>query len=110
MGGDLGNKNYSTLSQINGGSVQRLAGAWHTQLEGGSTAFYQESTVVAQAGVLYVQTTQQNVFAVNGKTGAVLWKTSVGSTATTTNMRGVALGQGMVFSTSGPTSPTRLTR
>jgi PQQ-dependent dehydrogenase (methanol/ethanol family) len=101
VGGDLGNKNYSTLSQINGGNVQRLAGAWQTHLEGGSTAFYQESTVVAQAGVLYVQTTQQNVLAVNGKTGAILWKTSVGSTATSTNMRGVALGQGMVFSTSG---------
>ncbi len=101
VGGDLGNKNYSTLSQITRGNVKRLAGAWHTHLEGGSTDFYQESTVVAQDGVLYVQTTQQNVLAVDGRTGAILWKTSVGSAATATNLRGVALGQGKVFSTSG---------
>lgn len=99
VGGDLGNKNFSTLTQINRGNVKKLAGAWQTHLEGGSAAQPQECTVVAQAGVLYVQTTQQNVFAVDGRTGAILWKTSVGSV--TTNMRGVALGQGLVFSTSG---------
>ena len=101
VGGDLGNKNYSTLSQIGAGNVKRLGGAWRTQLEGGSTAQYQECTVVAENGVLYVQTTQQNVFAVNGKTGEIIWKTAVGSPAAVTDMRGVGLGQGLVFSTSG---------
>ena len=101
VGGDLGNKNYSTLSQIKASNVKHLGGAWRTQLEGGSTAQYQECTVVAQNGVLYVQTTQQNVFAVNGKTGEIIWKTAVGSPASVTDMRGVGLGQGLVFSTSG---------
>lgn len=101
VGGDLGNKNYSELRQITRSNVRRLAGAWHARLEGGSTAFYQESTVVAQDGVLYVQTTQQNVAAVDGRTGAVIWKAGVGSSQTATNMRGVALGEGKVFSTSG---------
>jgi len=101
VGGDLGNKNYSTLKQIKAGNVKRLGGAWHTQLEGGSAAQYQECTVVAQDGVLYVQTTQQNVFAVNGKTGEIIWKTAVGSPTAVTDMRGVGLGQGLVFSTSG---------
>jgi PQQ-dependent dehydrogenase (methanol/ethanol family) len=101
VGGDLGNKNYSTLSQIEAGNLKRLGGAWRTQLEGGCTAQYQECTVVAENGVLYVQTTQQNVFAVNGKTGEVIWKTAVGSPASVTDMRGVGLGQGLVFSTSG---------
>jgi alcohol dehydrogenase (cytochrome c) len=101
VGGDLGNKNYSTLRQITQGNVRRLGGAWVTHLEGGSTAQYQECTVVAQDGVLYVQTTQQNVFAVNGKTGEILWKTAVGNPQATTDMRGVGLGQGLVFSTSG---------
>ena len=50
-------------------------------------------------GILYVQTTQQNVFAVDGKTGALKWKTNLGTKQT--NMRGVALGEGLVFSTSG---------
>ena len=57
--------------------------------------------MVAQDGVLYVQTTQQNVFAVNGKTGEIIWKTAVGSPQAVTDMRGVGLGQGLVFSTSG---------
>lgn len=101
VGGDLGNKNYSTLRQINRHNVHRLGGAWHTQLEGGSTAQYQECTVVAQDGVLYIQTTQQNVLAVDGRTGAIIWKTAVGSPTATTDMRGVGLGRGLVFSTSG---------
>jgi PQQ-dependent dehydrogenase (methanol/ethanol family) len=101
VGGDLGNKNYSTLGQINRRTLRRLGGAWRTQLEGGSATQYQECTVVAQDGVLYVQTTQQNVFAVNGKTGEIIWKTAVGSPQATTDMRGVGLGQGLVFSTSG---------
>jgi PQQ-dependent dehydrogenase (methanol/ethanol family) len=101
VGGDLGNKNYSTLRQITRDNVQQLGGAWVTHLEGGSTAQYQECTVVAQDGVLYVQSTQQNVFAVNGKTGEIIWKTAVGSPQATTDMRGVGLGQGLVFSTSG---------
>jgi len=101
VGGDLGNKNYSALRQISRDNVSRLGGAWHVHLEGGSTAQFQECTVVAQDGVLYVQTTQQNVFAIDGKTGAVIWKTAVGSPSATTDMRGVGLGQGLVFSTSG---------
>lgn len=99
VGGDLGNKNYSTLQQITPRNVRNLAGAWRVHLEGGSTQWWQQSTVVAQDGVLYVQTTQQDVFAVDGGTGATLWKTNLGPT--TTNMRGVGLGQGLVFSTSG---------
>jgi PQQ-dependent dehydrogenase (methanol/ethanol family) len=97
--GDLGNTNHSNLSQINKRTINRLGGAWHTNLEGGSTSSPQQSTAVVQDGVLYVQTTQQNVFAVDGRTGAIKWKTNLGTK--TTNMRGVALGEGKVFSTSG---------
>ncbi|SEG82692.1 quinoprotein glucose dehydrogenase [Actinacidiphila yanglinensis] len=99
VGGDLGNKNYSTLTGIDRRNITELGGAWHTNLEGGDTSQGQQSTVVAQNGVLYVQTTQQNVFAVNGRTGSVLWKTGVGTSRT--NMRGVAVGGGLVFSASG---------
>jgi PQQ-dependent dehydrogenase (methanol/ethanol family) len=99
VGGDLGNQNHSPLKQINSRTVNRLGGAWHVNLEGGSTASSQQSTVVAQNGVLYVQSAQQNVFAVDGRTGAVKWKTNVG--AEQTNMRGVGLGENKVFSITG---------
>ncbi|MFD0533357.1 PQQ-binding-like beta-propeller repeat protein [Actinomadura luteofluorescens] len=98
--GNLANQNHSTLRGIDRGNVRRLGGAWHVNLEGGSTSGRsQQSTIVAQDGVLYVQTAQQNVFAVDGRTGEVKWRTGVG--ARQTNMRGVGLGEGLVFTTSG---------
>src|SRR5437899_2487222 len=63
VGGNLANHNHSTLDQITRRSAGRLGGAWHVHLEGGDQSAPQQSTVVAQDGVLYVQTTQQNVFA-----------------------------------------------
>ncbi|GAA4346641.1 outer membrane protein assembly factor BamB family protein [Angustibacter luteus] len=97
--GNYGNQNYSPLRQITKRNVKHLGGAWHTNLEGGDTTNPQQSTVVAEHGVLYVQTQQQNVFAVDGRTGAVKWKTNVG--ADKTNMRGVALSDDLVFTISG---------
>ena len=99
VGGDLGNKNYSTLARINQHTVGELGGAWHLRLENGDNTKPQQSTCVVRDGVLYVQTTQQHVYAVDGATGAVLWKTSVGTVPT--NMRGVGLGEGLVFTCSG---------
>jgi PQQ-dependent dehydrogenase (methanol/ethanol family) len=96
--GDLGNQNHSTLSRVNRRTVGRLGGAWHVNLEGGAANTGQQSTIVAQDGVLYVQSSQQNVFAFDGRTGALRWKTNLGPG--TSNMRGVALGNGLVYSTS----------
>ncbi|NBE96286.1 outer membrane protein assembly factor BamB family protein [Nonomuraea sp. K271] len=97
--GNLGNHNYSPLKQITARTLRRLGGAWHVNLEGGSTSSAQQSTCVVEHGVLYVQTTQQNVFAVDGKTGKIKWRMNLGDEKT--NMRGVALGENLVFSTSG---------
>src|SRR4051812_13084474 len=97
--GNYGNQNYSPLRQITKRNVKQLGGAWHTNLEGGDTTNAQQSTVVAEHGVLYVQTQQQNVFAVDGRTGVVKWKTNVGTDKT--NMRGVALSDDLVFTISG---------
>jgi PQQ-dependent dehydrogenase (methanol/ethanol family) len=99
VGGNLANHNHSTLREITRHNVGKLGGAWHVHLEGGDTSEAQQSTIVAEDGVLYVQTSQQNVLAVDGRTGATRWKTNVGTQRT--NMRGVALGQGLVFTTSG---------
>ncbi|MEW2353995.1 PQQ-binding-like beta-propeller repeat protein [Spirillospora sp. NPDC029432] len=100
VGGNLGNQNHSSLRRITRRNVRHLGGAWHVNLEGGATdGRAQQSTVVAQDGVLYVQTAQQNVFAVDGRTGEIKWKTNVGSERT--NMRGVGLGGGLVYTTSG---------
>ena len=97
VGGNYGNQNYSALAKINRANVSQLGAAWHDNLESGSTDQYQQATVVAAGGVLYVETSQGNVFAVDGRTGAVKWKYQSG--AGVQLHRGVAVGGGKVFAT-----------
>jgi len=93
-GGNLGNWNYSSLTQINKANIAQLGAAWTAHVEGGAKAG-QESSVVAANGVLYVETTQGNVYAMDGATGAIkwAWKGGYGSQ----QRRGAAVGGGMVF-------------
>ena len=88
VGGDFGDQDYSSLDQITTGNVGRLAGAWLDHLENGAAATRQEATPVAVGGVLYVQTGQGDVFAVNGATGKVAWEYKSGFAGTE---RGVAV-------------------
>jgi competence ComEA-like helix-hairpin-helix protein len=95
VGGNLGNQNYSSLAQVNKGNIAALGGAWHDNLEGGSTKEFQQATAVAVNGILYVETTQGKVFAVDGKTGEIKWTFNPGYG--TQLRRGVAVGGGKVF-------------
>ncbi|HEY3958563.1 MAG TPA: PQQ-binding-like beta-propeller repeat protein, partial [Streptosporangiaceae bacterium] len=97
-GGDIGDQGYSSLSQITPGNVHSLAGAWLDHLEGGAAGAAQESTPVAVDGRLYVQTSQGDVFAVNGATGKVIWEYKSGFAGTE---RGVAVAAGRVFAALG---------
>ncbi len=89
---------YSSLAQITPGDVHSLAGAWLDHLEGGSTSAGQESTPVAVDGRLYVQTSQGDVFAIDGATGNVIWEYRSGLAGTE---RGVAVAAGRVFAALG---------
>ena len=95
VGGNFGNDNYSSLDKINRTNISRLGAVWHTHLENGARDEFQESTVVAAGGVLYAETTQGKVLALDGKTGAIKWtfRRDYGSQL----RRGVALGEGKVF-------------
>lgn len=97
VGGNYGNQNYSALSQITTGNVAKLGGAWQTHVEGGSTDLYQQSSVVVVDGVLFLETSQGHVVAVDGKTGVVIWKYDSG--LGTQVHRGVAVGGGRVYAT-----------
>ena len=97
VGGNYGNQNYSTLAQINRTNIAQLGAAWHDNLEDGSKDQYQQATAVALGGVLYVETSQGHVFAVDGKTGAIRWKYDSGTGVQL--HRGVAVGGGKVFAT-----------
>jgi PQQ-dependent dehydrogenase (methanol/ethanol family) len=95
VGGNYGNQNFSSLSQITPQNVGRLGGAWHVHLEGGSRQFEQQDSVIAVDGVLYAETSQGNVFAVDGRDGRIIWeyKTDFGPLL----HRGVAVGGGRVY-------------
>jgi PQQ-dependent dehydrogenase (methanol/ethanol family) len=99
VGGDFGDQDYSSLSQITTKNLRFLRGAWVDKLDNTVVAASQESTPVAVDGNLYVQTGQGDIFAVNGTTGKVIWKYSSGVVGTE---RGVAAGnigkQPVVFS------------
>src|SRR5215471_21776925 len=102
VGGDWGNTRYSTLAQINPSNVKTLKGAWMTRLNSGfGPGFSQQATPVVQNGVMYITTGEQDVFALDAKTGDILWEArGLADPKTPDNKakRGVALGEGMVFS------------
>ena len=75
-GGNLTNQRYSTLKQIDTGNVKQLKGAWMVRLKGsgfgGKYSF--EATPLVKDGIMYVVTGNDDVFALNAKTGEILWE------------------------------------
>lgn len=72
-----------------------------TRLNSGFAPPYsQQATGVVRDGIRYISTGQQDVFALNAKTGSILWEyrsTADPSTPNNKAKRAVALGEGMVF-------------
>ncbi|HTJ35786.1 MAG TPA: PQQ-binding-like beta-propeller repeat protein [Dactylosporangium sp.] len=95
VGGNYGNQNYSSLNRVHQGNVRRLGAAWVNRIEGGLTTGTNQSTAVAVDGVLYIESALGNVHAVDGATGATKWTYT--QTRGTLTRRGVAVGQGLVF-------------
>jgi len=97
VGGNWSSTRYSTLSDISTGTVDRLAGAWVTRLDGGASS---RATPVIQDGVMYL-TGGANVFAIDARTGASVWRWQPGASADEARMvpswQGVGLGDGLVF-------------
>lgn len=100
VGGNLGNQNYSSLAKINKANIGQLGAVWVNSLEGGAKSGNAQSTAVAVNGVLFIETAQGRVHAVDGATGQVKWSYNPGRGGQT--RRGVAVGDGKVFtSTTG---------
>ena len=104
-GGALNNERYSTLDQINTGNAQELRGAWLTRLGSGRGSKYIfEADPIVIDGVMYIPTGNDDIFALGGKTGRKLWEYNSDIPQTNDliccgwDNRGVASGQGMIFS------------
>ena len=104
-GGNLTNQRYSTLAQINTTNVKQLKGAWMTRLKGsglgGKYSF--EASPLVKDGVMYVITGNDDVFALNAKSGELLWEYWSGIDQTISTAccgwvnRGLAMGEGLLF-------------
>jgi quinohemoprotein ethanol dehydrogenase len=104
-GGNLTNQRFSTLKQIDTSNVKQLKGAWMTRLKGsgfgGKYSF--EATPLVKDGIMYVITGNEDVFALNAKTGEILWErwSNIDQKITTVCCgwvnRGLAMGEGMLF-------------
>ena len=111
VGGNLGNQSYSSLNQINKSNIGNLGAVWTTSISAAATTTPtpapgipdsgQQTTPIAVDGVIYLDTPNGGVSAVDGATGATKWKwqptmADSGFTPTGTR-RGVSVGQGKVY-------------
>jgi alcohol dehydrogenase (cytochrome c) len=101
VGGDWGNTRFSTLAKITPANVKTMKGAWMTRLNSGfGPPYSQQATPVVKDGVMYISTGEQDIFALNARTGSVIWEyrtTADPKTPDNKAKRGVALGEGLVF-------------
>ncbi len=104
IGGDWYNSRYSTLKQIDTKNVKNLKPAWATHLGSGIGQKYSlEGTPIVVNGVMYIASGNNDAFAFNAKTGALMWEYRSGIDQNITTVccgwdnRGLAFGDGKVF-------------
>ena len=103
-GGNLTNQRYSTLKQIDTTNVKQLKGAWMTRLKGSGLGgkYSLEASPLVKDGIMYVITGNDDVFALDAKTGAILWENWSGIDQKISTVccgwvnRGLAMGEGLL--------------
>ena len=104
-GGNLTNQRYSTLKQIDTNNVKQLKGAWMTRLKGSGFGgkYSAEATPLVRDGIMYMVTGNDDVFALNAKTGEILWERwsgidqKISTVCCGWDNRGLAMGERMLF-------------
>jgi len=105
-GGNVYNQRYSPLTQINRDNVAELKPEWRIGLNGSGTAskYSGQAQPLVYAGVIYIPTGANDVFAIDVDTGEILWTHEAHLDPNITVIccgwmsRGVALGNGKVYS------------
>ncbi|HEU4616931.1 MAG TPA: PQQ-binding-like beta-propeller repeat protein, partial [Gammaproteobacteria bacterium] len=104
-GGDLFNRRYSPLTEIDRTNVANLKGVWRARLGGSGVGpqYSGEAQPIVADGVVYVVTGADDVFAIDVDSGKVLWDYRANldpknnAVCCGWTSRGVALGEGKVF-------------
>jgi glucose dehydrogenase len=73
-GGNVYNQRYSPLTRINRDNVAELKALWRTAMGSGANPRNSgQAQILAYEGVLYVVNGENDVFALDVETGAILW-------------------------------------
>jgi quinohemoprotein ethanol dehydrogenase len=104
-GGNVFNQRYSPLTEINRDTVRRLQPKWRTDLDdsGNASKYSGQGQPLVYAGIIYVSTGANDVFAVDVDTGQTLWAyaanldPAIDVICCGWTSRGLALGDGRVY-------------
>jgi glucose dehydrogenase len=105
-GGDLQGDRHSSLTQVTPSNVGTLTAAWSTDLgvcpTHNAACGSEEGTPVVYDGVMYYQTANSDVFALDATTGQVLWQYTATfdpgfNSGAGGRKPGVGIGNGMVY-------------
>jgi quinohemoprotein ethanol dehydrogenase len=105
-GGNVYNQRYSPLTEINRDNVAQLELVWRTHLNGSGMAskYSGQAQPLVYAGVIYIPTGANDVFALDLTSGEILWTHEAHLDDDITAIccgwmsRGVAIGDGRIYS------------
>jgi quinohemoprotein ethanol dehydrogenase len=104
-GGNVYNQRYSPLTLINRDNIGDLDAKWRIGLNGSGNAskYSGQAQPLVYAGVVYIPTGANDVFAIDVETGAILWTyeahldDGIGVICCGWTSRGVAMGDGKIY-------------
>ena len=96
FGGNSMNQHYSSMSQINKSNVNTLKVAWQTHLpEAAGVA--SPGGGLEYKGVYYFGAANDDIYALDAATGAILWEYKPTTPQPRSKLRGIAMGDGKIF-------------
>jgi quinohemoprotein ethanol dehydrogenase len=103
-GGNAWNQRYSTLDQVNRDNVAGMKAEWQTHLNSGlKPQNSAQGQILEYEGVLYIVTGDNDVFALDVESGAILWDYKANLDPANVRVccgwtnRGLAMGDGKLF-------------
>jgi alcohol dehydrogenase (cytochrome c) len=103
-GGNVYNQRYSPLTRINRDNVAELDAKWRISLgSGNATKYSGQAQPLVYAGVIYIPTGANDVFAIDVDTGTILWTyqanldENIDVICCGWTSRGVAMGDGKIY-------------
>jgi quinohemoprotein ethanol dehydrogenase len=96
FGGDSRDDHYSSLNSIKLSNANQLQTAWHIHLPE-APGLNSEGGGIAYNGVYYYGAGDDDIYAINGSTGAIIWEYKPSTPQAHAGLRGIAMGDGKIY-------------